>query len=44
MKMEVDQPNNGTGRKVTIGGKDVVEAQTFLPPIILDKESLIKIY
>ena len=33
MKMEVDQPNNGTGREVTIGGKDVIEAQTFLPPI-----------
>lgn len=42
MKKEVDQPNNGTGRKVTIGGKDVVEAQTFLPPIILDNKSLSK--
>ena len=31
--MEVGQPNNGTGREVTIGGKGVVEAQTFLPPI-----------
>lgn len=43
MKKEVDQPNNGTGRKVTIGGKDTVEAQVSEPPIILDKESLIKI-